>query len=164
MDQQQAENLKAAFDRDGFVIIRDFFDQTTCDEICERAENILEKQNQKARKDQFSNVTKGLDRVDDYFKELLVNGPQVSILEMLMGKKPEPTTASFFTKDKNSQEVHPHSDALEGGVIWVAIDPADKENGCLQFLRGSYKRREEFRHLSAASHTDLSEHPDLALF
>ena len=162
MDQQQAENLKAAFDRDGFVIIRDFFDQTTCDEICERAENILEKQNQKARKDQFSNVTKGLDRVDDYFKELLVNGPQVSILEMLMGKKPEPTTASFFTKDKNSQEVHPHSDALEGGVIWVAIDPADKENGCLQFLRGSYKRREEFRHLSAASHTDLSEHPDLA--
>ena len=146
MDQQTAESLKAQFDRDGFAIIRNFFDQDTVDEICERAEHILEKQNQKARKDQFSNVTKGLDRVDDYFKNLLHDGPQVAILEMLMGRKPEPTTASFFTKDKHSQEVHPHSDAMEGGVIWVAIDPADKENGCLSVIPGSHLAKTHYEH------------------
>ena len=163
MDQQSAESLKAQFDRDGFVIMRNFFDQDTVDEICNRAETALAEMNKgRKRTDQFSNVTKGLDRRDDFFKDLLHNGPQVAILEMLMGKKPEGTTASFFTKDKNSQEVHPHSDALEGGVVWVAIDPTDQDNGCLQFLRGSYKRQEEFKHLSAASPTDLSEHPDLA--
>ena len=158
MDQAQTAQLKADFDRDGFVIVRDFFSQEQLDELCERADAILSKMPK--RTDIFSNVTKGLDRMDDYFKELLHNGPQVSILETLLGKKPEPTTASIFTKDENSQEVHPHSDAMQGGVVWLAIDETHAQNGCLQFLKGSDQREEEFAHLSASKPTDLSDHPD----
>ena len=161
MDQTQAAQLKADFDRDGFVIIRNFFSPEQLDELCERVEAVLCKLPRPVVPLPGSNVTKGLDRMDDYFKELLHNGPQVPVLETLLGKKPEPTTASIFTKDENTQEVHPHSDAMQGGVIWVAIDEANAENGCMHFLKGSDQREEEFAHLSSSTPTDLSDHPDL---
>lgn len=159
MNNAQAAALKDDFDRDGFVIIRDFVPMEQIHEICRRAEAATK---DKIDKTMFSNVTKGLERLDDYFGELLHNGPHVPILEMLLGRKPEPTTASFFTKNKNSQEIHPHSDAMQGGVIWVALDEVNKENGCLQFLKGSYLREEEFTYLKASEPNDLSDHPDHA--
>ena len=157
MSQKNAA-LKADFDRDGVVIIRDFVGSEAVRQIRTRAEQATEGD---SREDQFSNVTKGLEKRDSYFGELLNNGPQVPILEALLGEKPEPTTASFFTKNENAQQVHPHSDALEGVVTWIALDEVNERNGCLQFLKGSHKRREEFKHLRAHVPTDLSAHPDL---
>ena len=159
MDQSQAADLKAAFDRDGFVILRDFVPSAQLHEICRRAEAATGKQTRTAGP--FTNVTKGLEKLDDYFGEFLNNGAHVPILEILLGKKPEPTTASFFTKNKHSEEVHPHSDAMQGGVIWVALDATDKDNGCLPFLKGSHLRESEFAHLKAHKATDLSDHPDI---
>ncbi|MCY3841601.1 MAG: phytanoyl-CoA dioxygenase family protein [Gammaproteobacteria bacterium] len=158
MNHSQAVALKADFDRDGVVIIRDFVTPETAREICDRAEAATKAL--PIRHDPFSNVTKGLERLDEYFGELLHRGPQVPVLETLLGKKPEPTTASFFTKDENHQEVHPHSDAMDGVVTWIALDETNERNGGLQFLKGSHRRREEFRHLRAHTPTDLSDHPD----
>ena len=155
---QETAALKADFDRDGVVVIRDFVGPETVRKIRTRAEEATEGD---SRRDMFSNITKGLENRDDYFGELLNHGPQVPILEQLLGKKPEPTTASFFTKSENQQEVHPHSDALEGVVIWIALDETNERNGCLHFLKGSHNRQEEFRHLRAHEPTDLSDHPDL---
>lgn len=154
----QAVALKADFDRDGVVIIRDFVTPETAREICARAEAATRALPR--RHDPFSNVTKGLERLDGYFGELLHRGPQVPVLTTLLGQKPEATTASFFTKDENHQEVHPHSDAMDGVVTWIALDETNERNGCLQFLKGSHKRQEEFRHLRAHVPTDLSDHPD----
>lgn len=158
MNHSQAVALKADFDRDGVVIIRDFVTPESAREICARAEAATK--DLPSRHDPFSNVTKGLEKLDEYFGELLHRGPQVPILTMLLGKKPEPTTASFFTKDENQQEVHPHSDAMDGVVTWIALDETNERNGGLQFLKGSHKRQEEFRHLRAHTPTDLSDHPD----
>ncbi len=157
MSNLDAEALKADFDRDGVVIIREFVDRQTVDEICHRAERATEGVH---RSDRFSNITKGLERQDSYFGDLLHKGPQIPILETLLGKKPDPTTASFFTKTENAQEVHPHADALDGVVIWIALDEATKTNGCLHFLKGSHKRLAEFAHLRADTPTDLDDHPD----
>ena len=157
MDQEQTAALQADFDRDGVVIIRDFVSRDMAREICERAEAATRGISHKGM---FSNVTKGLEKRDGYFGELLNNGPQVPILEALLGETPEPTTASFFTKTEHQQEVHPHSDAIEGVVTWIALDETNERNGCLQFLKGSHKRREEFAHLRAHQPTDLSDHPD----
>ncbi len=119
MGLSHANSLKAEFDRDGFVIIRDFATPEQVREIRARAEEATK---DVPRKGPFSNVTKGLERRDGYFGELLRDGPQVPIVETLLGKKPEPTTASFFTKIDNDQEVHPHSDAIDGAVTWIALD------------------------------------------
>ena len=159
MDPAQAVALKADFDHDGVVIIRDFVGPETAREICARAEAVTG--DRSSRRDRFSNITKGLEKLDGYFGELLHRGPQVPILTTLLGEKPEPTTASFFTKDENHQEVHPHSDAMQGVVTWIALDETNERNGCLHFLKGSHKRQEEFRHLRAHVPTDLSDHPDL---
>ncbi len=158
MNLPQAAALKADFDRDGFVIIRDFVTTEEVREISARAEKATK---DVIRKDQFSNITKGLEKRDSYFGELLKNGPQVPIIETLLGRKPEPTTASLFTKIDNDQEVHPHSDAIDGAVTWIALDKTDKHNGCLHFLKGSHKREAEFAHLRAHTPTDLSDHPDV---
>ena len=48
-----------------------------------------------------------------------------------------------------------------GVVTWIALDETDVSNGCMQFVKGSHKRREEFAHLRADVPTDLSDHPDL---
>ena len=159
MNHPQADALKSDFDRDGVVVIRDFVPPETAREICARAEAATE--DLPTRHDRFSNITKGLEKLDGYFGELLHHGPQVPILATLLGKDPEPTTASFFTKHQNQQEVHPHSDAMDGVVTWIALDETSERNGCLQFLKGSHKRQEEFRHLRAHTPTDLSDHPDL---
>ena len=158
MNKVEATKLKEAFDQDGVVVIRNFVTQQQLDEICDKAEMLTRKLPK--RSDNFSNVTKGLDRIDSYFNDLLHKGPQVAILEMLLGEKPKPTTASIFTKNKHSQEVHPHSDAMKGGVVWLAIDETNIDNGCLQFLKGSDQREVEFAHLSASKPIDLSGHPD----
>ena len=158
MNPSQAAALKADFDRDGVVIIRDFVTPEKAREICARAEAAIHGE---VRHDPFSNVSKGLEKRDGYFGEWLHNGPQIPILETLLGEKPEPTTASFFTKTVHDQEVHPHSDAIEGIVSWIALDDTDKDNGCLHFIKGSHKRRAEFAHLRAHTPTDLSDHPDL---
>ena len=142
------------------MILRNFVPEAQLNEICQRAEAVTKALPNAGG--MFTNVTKGLEKRDDYFGDLLEKGPQVPILEMLMGKKPEPTTASFFTKDEHSEEVHPHSDALQGGVIWIAIDPAGKDNGCLHFLKGSHRKEEEFAHLKAHEANDLTDHPDVA--
>ena len=157
MSPGHAAELKADFDRDGFVIIRDFVTPEKVREIRAHAE---EATRDIVRKGPFSNVTKGLEHRDGYFGELLHNGPHVPIVETLLGKKPDPATASLFTKTDNDQEVHPHADAIEGAVIWIALDETTEDNGCLQFLRGSHKRQEEFAHLQAHRPTDLSDHPD----
>ncbi|MDA0788849.1 MAG: phytanoyl-CoA dioxygenase family protein [Proteobacteria bacterium] len=162
MDPSEETKLKADFERDGFVIIRDFFSRDQVDEICRRAEAALGKTKANTT-GMFTNVTKGLERFDEYFDDLLRNGPQVSVLGMLLGRDPEPTTASFFTKSKHSEEVHPHSDAMSGGVVWVAIDPATAANGCLHFLKGSHLKEAEFAHLSASKATDLTNHPDVVV-
>ncbi len=158
MNKVEATKLKEAFDQDGVVVIRNFVTQQQLDEICDKAEMLTRKLPK--RSDNFSNVTKGLDRMDSFFNDLLHKGPQVAILEMLLGEKPKPTTASIFTKNKHSQEVHPHSDAMKGGVVWLAIDETNIDNGCLQFLKGSDQREVEFAHLSASKPIDLSGHPD----
>ena len=157
VDLSHTTALKANFDRDGFVIIRDFATTEEVQEISTRAEAATE---DIVRQGPFSNITKGMERRDGYFGELLHNGRHVSILETLLGRKPEPTTASFFTKTDNDQEVHPHADAVDGVVIWIALDETGEHNGCLHFLKGSHKRREEFAHLQAHTPTDLSDHPD----
>ncbi len=96
MNLPQAAALKADFDRDGFVIIRDFATPEEVREICTRAEKATK---DVIRKDQFSNITKGLEKRDSYFGELLKNGPQVPILETLHRQETGTHHGQFFHQD-----------------------------------------------------------------
>ena len=151
--------LRREFDKKGFVFVRRFIDTDQLKEISRRAEVILANRNEYSKR--YTNITKGLEKVDDYFEDLMRRGPQVAILTELLGTQPVPVTSSFFTKNKTNEEVNPHSDAVSGGVIWIAIDPTNHENGCLHFIEGSHLREEEFSYLRPHEPNDLSSHPDL---
>jgi len=97
MDDTQGKQLKASFDRDGFVIVRNFVTPDQLTEICRRAEIVLDSLPRSGG--MYSNVNKGVEKFDDYLADWLNNGPHLPVLTTLMGTKPEPTTSSFFTKN-----------------------------------------------------------------
>lgn len=62
--------------------------------------------------------------------------------------------SQFFIKNPGDKEIPWHHDAnflpiapAENVSAWVALDPADDENSCLQFLPGSHKK--SFSHVSS---------------
>ena len=159
MQEAELKALSESFQKDGFAIARSFFPLDKVEEICWRAEKILDQRTEYSPT--YTNITKGLEKADDFFKSLLNDGPQVRLLEKLLGTQPVPATASFFTKNKNHEEVYPHIDAVYGGVIWVALDDTNRNNGCIHFLKGSHRREAEFSYLRPNQPNDLSNHPDL---
>jgi hypothetical protein len=159
MQEAELSALSTSFRDNGFAIARSFFKPEQVEEICWRAERILS--NRTEFSPTYTNITKGLEKADDFFEKLLNEGPQVPLLQKLLGTKPIPATASFFTKNKNYEEIYPHIDAVYGGVIWVALDDTNRENGCIHFLKGSHKHEAEFAHLRPNQPNDLSNHPDL---
>ena len=159
MQEAKRSALAHSFEEDGFAIARGFFSQETVAEICRRAEKILDQRTEFSPT--YTNITKGLEKADGFFAQLLNAGPQVSLLQELLGTRPIPATASFFTKNTTAEEVYPHIDSVYGGVIWVALDDTNRDNGCIHFLRGSHRRQAEFSYLKPNQANDLSDHPDL---
>ncbi len=152
------KNMQTSFAEDGFVIAQGFFNADMVTEIRQRAEQVLAQRTQVSGN--YTNVTKGLEKVDSFFAELMYNGPQVALVQQLLGIKPIPATTSLFTKNNRTEQVNPHSDAKTGAVIWVALDYCSYGNGCLHFLRGSHLRQQEFAYLRPDRPNDLSDHPD----
>lgn len=152
------KNMQTSFAEDGFVIAQGFFNADMVTEIRQRAEQVLAQRTQASGN--YTNVTKGLEKVDSFFAELMHNGPQVALMQQLLGMKPIPVTTSLFTKNNTTEQVNPHSDAKTGGVIWVALDDCNDDNGCMHFLRGSHLRQQAFAYLRPDRPNDLSDHPD----
>ena len=152
------KNMKTSIAEDGFVIAQGFFSADMVTEIRLRAEQVLAQRTRVSGN--YTNVTKGLEKVDSFFAELMYNGPQVALMRQLLGIKPIPATTSLFTKNNTTEQVNPHSDAKTGAVIWVALDNCSYGNGCLHFLRGSHLRQQEFAYLRPDRPNDLSDHPD----
>jgi hypothetical protein len=152
------KNMQTSFAEDGFVIAQGFFNADMVTEIRQRAEQVLAQRTRVSGN--YTNVTKGLEKVDSFFAELMHNGPQVALMQQLLGMKPIPVTTSLFTKNNTTEQVNPHSDAKTGGVIWVALDDCNCDNGCMHFLRGSHLRQQEFAYLRPDRPNDLSDHPD----
>ena len=53
-------------------------------------------------------------------------------------KRPRPVSSPRPTRTRRCTRI---ADAVEGAVIWIALDETGKHNGCLHFLKGSHRRR-----------------------
>ena len=104
MQEAELKALSESFQEDGFAVARRFFPLEKVEEICWRAEKILDQRTEYSPT--YTNITKGLEKADDFFKSLLNDGPQVRLLEKLLGTQPVPATASFFTKNKSEEVFH----------------------------------------------------------
>lgn len=77
--------------------------------------------------------------------------------------------SQFFVKNPGDREIPWHHDGhflkltpIANLSVWIAIDPADETNACLQVIPGSHRR--EIRHVPAPSGMEFSEMADPACF
>ena len=161
MDIQQ---IKSDFDRDGFVILRNFLSEAEVQEFRERGAAIMSK----ARNNQieYRNSRKELENFDEFFRDLMHHGRHLEILETLIGEKPVPGTAGFedstvgFFDKETDEEIPPHPDSDNGATVWFSLDPTRPDNGCVHYLRGSHVNPDDIPYLKPDFDGDLFDHPD----
>ena len=141
------DRLKQEFERDGFLILRSFLAQDELKELTCRTESLLSRSDQFKRiatRRAFQGVLKNLQKDDTWFDDLLLNGKQVKLISGLLDDDLEPATAAYFERTPGEdQGIDPHFDAIghrrPGATLWISLDRATVENGCLYYLKGSHK-------------------------
>lgn len=148
--------LKEAYDRDGFVIIRQYLSVRDVSLLGEHADAVMKDFQYLSS---FKGVRKDLNRADNWFKESLESGSHLSLIAALILDKPTAASAAFFDKPiGESGEISQHVDGLgkqDGATIWIALDRADNMNGCLCYVKGSHNK--EHSSASLAGFNEESE-------
>ena len=154
---------KRRFDSDGFLILRGHLNDEELANLRERAEAAAHaifarmaslkaeqaekvKDKKSAAPGKFSNVLKNLQQEHPWFDEQLNHGKHVPLMKALIGDELVPATAAWFDKPSGTEEtVQPHIDGGGrgrgpgvGATLWIALDAATPENGCLHYGRGSH--------------------------
>ena len=70
------------------------------------------------------------------------------MIKALLDDELDPATAAFFDRLPGELTgVDPHFDAIghrsKGATIWIALDKADQENGCLYYVKGTHEQELE---------------------
>lgn len=137
------EEIKQVFDRDGFVVLRGYLSSGELEELRERTEHCLLKV---AHVEGHQGVAKNLNRADRWFADMLERGKHVALISALLDDELEPATAAWFDRiPGETSGIRPHIDAVEhrraGATMWIALDHADRENGCLYYVEGTHRQR-----------------------
>ena len=86
MSDSEFKALKAQYDREGFIVLRDYLSEAEVSELRDRAvplaNAILKKQDNDGR---YRNLLKSLNRHDDWFDNQLNNGKHLPLVRYLVG-------------------------------------------------------------------------------
>ena len=137
---ENVDQIKRDFLRDGCVVIPGFLSSEELAELQSRTEYWMREHVGGSP----GGTRKNLQNDDPWFAEQLKRGRQVGLIETLLEDALEPATAAFFDRiPGESKAIMPHYDAIGhrrmGATIWIALDRADEENGCLRYVRGTHK-------------------------
>lgn len=149
--------LKAAYDRDGFVVIRGFLAPPQLAELQENLERyIREVVPRLPDSDAFyedrsrPETLKQMHRLeqDAFFAEYLQRPLWRETAAALLGEPARPPKgAEWFNKPPGtSHATPPHQDNYyfcltppQVLTMWLALDSVDEENGCLRYIPGSHR-------------------------
>ncbi len=136
------EQLKRDFDRDGYVVVRGFLSREELEELRIRAEGCL---GEARRSEEYPGVVKNLNRIDPWFEDQLQRGKQAELISALLEDDLEPASAGCFERiPGETSGIKPHIDAIghrrKGATVWIALDRADRENGCLFYVKGTHRQ------------------------
>jgi phytanoyl-CoA hydroxylase len=149
--------LKQDFDRDGYIAIRPLFDAAQMAEINRELDRYLKDvvpkmsptevyYEDKSRQDTVKQMM-FLERYDGYFAELLKSGVVHELAETVLGEPAIAQNMEYFNKPPGiGKQTPPHQDGYYFKVAppqavtgWLALEPVDDENGCLNYVRGSHR-------------------------
>ena len=149
---------KESYDRDGFVLIRNFlspneykplfavldrFIREVVPSIPDEAAFYQDKSQPETLK-QMQHIAK----FEPYFEEYSRNPKWNALASTLIGEEAHTLGPEWFNKPpKTNHPTPPHQDNYyfklippNAASVWMAIDPVNKENGCLRYIPGSHLR------------------------
>ena len=153
MDTQQ---LKEAYDRDGYVFIPGFLSADEMRELSEKIASYMRDvvpglPSQRAvyldPADRNSLVQLFyMDQYDDYFSTVLNDSKFRRLAEVMLGEPVIPQNLEFFNKPpKIGKPTPPHQDNYyfmlsppKAATLWLALEDVDAENGCVRYVKGSH--------------------------
>jgi len=153
---QTYDALRQRYDADGFVIVRKLFEPAELAELQSQIDRYIREVVPRLPKDAafFDDYSKpetlrkmqALDKRDAWFTRFMNEGKHVPMLEHFLRDQFSPQGLEWFDKLPFDQNATPaHQDGFYwnrkpniGCSLWIALDPVDRENGCLWYARGSH--------------------------
>jgi ectoine hydroxylase-related dioxygenase (phytanoyl-CoA dioxygenase family) len=157
MSMPSGSSLKQDFDRDGFIAIRPLFDAARMAEINRELDRYLRDVVPKMKDTEVYYEDKSdrstvkqmmfLERYDPYFDTLLNSSVVHDLAVTVLGEPAIAQNMEYFNKPPGiGKQTPPHQDGYYFKIAppqavtgWLALEPVDMENGCLQYVRGSHK-------------------------
>jgi len=150
-------DVKAKYDRDGFVVVRQFLDPDELRKLSEQLDRYIrdvvpglsdahafyaDKTNRQTLK-QLQHMA-----VDDFFRQYMQHPSWNALAKELCGEEVNAAEPEWFNKPRGTRQVTPpHQDNYyfclvppNVATIWLALDVVNEENGCLRYVRGSHRR------------------------
>ena len=148
---------KPAFDRDGFVVVREFLPRDEFDDLKRNLDRYIREVVPTLADAHAFYVDKAKPEtlkqmqhmgVDPYFRDYARHPRWVELAEALLGEPAAADQPEWFNKPPGtSHPTPPHQDNYYFNLrpanvltIWLALDPVDDDNGCLHYVRGSHLR------------------------
>ncbi|XP_065179056.1 methylphosphonate hydroxylase-like [Sycon ciliatum] len=87
----------------------------------------------------------GMHNHDDFFNRLLCSPAFNGLVDCLLGEPCEGNNMQFFSKPPGAKATPPHQDGQyfmhdQGVTLWLALDRATEENGCMFYADASHKQ------------------------
>lgn len=158
MPNYDPETAKSDFDKDGYTIQRNFLDERETEEVTSNLDRYIEKIVPKVPvehafyEDKSDRSTlKQLPHMqthDPYFDRMLNKSAFRELAETLLDGEVVSKNVQFLCKPPTVGQATPsHQDGyyfmiepVEGLTMWLGLDFADEENGCLRYVKGSHKK------------------------
>ena len=136
------------YENEGYVVPDFKMPEDTIKKIEERHDELLKKH------PEFKNYCPAILHYDESFLEFCKNEIILNYVEQILGSDFALWNSSFFAKPAINGHATPwHQDGqywpirpLATCTVWLAIDDANVENGCLRFIRGSHKEKKIKNH------------------
>lgn len=151
------QDLKSAFDREGYVLIRQFLPPTELAELSAQLDRYIREivpnlPSESAFFDDRSKpeTLKQMQHMegDPYFAEYRNNARWNELAQFLAGEPCQAQGTEWFNKPPcTNHPTPPHQDnyyfCLQPPnvlTLWLALDVVDQENGCLRYIPGSHRK------------------------
>lgn len=149
--------LREDFERDGYVFISGFLSAEEVNELKQKLASFIQNvvptmaDNEVFYEGKQDSTTLkqliNLNRYDAYFEKILENSRFDALAAEVLGETVLPKTLEYFNKPPQiGQPTPPHQDAYyfkitppQAATMWLALEDADEENGCVRYVKGSHK-------------------------
>lgn len=156
MNEQYLKSLKSSFDKDGYVYIPGFLSPEEMQVLNKNVQRfIAEKIPAMSTSHYFyedkNDVTtlkqmQDLEKYDPYFKAMAVDSKFEEVAKALLEENVVCKTVEYFNKPpKIGKPTPPHQDGYyfmldpqQAVTMWLALEKADEENGCVKYVKGSH--------------------------